>query len=433
MLHDPSHVPVVPEEKEIILTQADKDILRRLGNTLKAYAEKDAASEKALLWTALNDLESKRPMVWMNEIPWHEMNVDDELTLVCTHPWAKNLERDLKREIYQRRHMPGDMIVSNYIECPKVFSTTDFGILEQTETAHTDAENEIYSRHFKIQISEEEDIEKIKMPEIRYMKKATEYNYNAMCDLFEGIIDVKLTGQKHIWYTPWDFLIRWWGIEEAMMDLVVRPQMVHRAYERMVDAWMVELDQFDELNLLSLDCNNTRIGSGGYGYTKELPGDPFSEKHVHPHNMWGCANAQILASVSPKMHWEFALEHDMRWLSRFGLTYYGCCEPLDNKIDLMKKISNLRKISVSPWCDTQKIAEQVGGDYVMSRKPNPAIFAETVLDEREAEKQLTDFLQCANKGHVEMIMKDISTVRYHPENLWKWEKIAMRVAEKYAK
>lgn len=30
MLHDPSHRPVVPEEKEIILTQKEKDVLRRL-------------------------------------------------------------------------------------------------------------------------------------------------------------------------------------------------------------------------------------------------------------------------------------------------------------------------------------------------------------------------------------------------------------------
>ena len=30
-------------------------------------------------------------------------------------------------------------------------------------------------------------------------------------------------------------------------------------------------------------------------------------------------------------------------------------------------------------------------------------------------------------------MKDISTVRYHPERLWQWEKIAMEEAEKFAR
>lgn len=433
MLHDPSHIPVVPEEKEIVLEQRDKDLLKGLGEKLKTYAETDTASGKAELWKNLNDLSSKRPMVWINEIPWHEMNVAGELTLRCVHPWARNLEQDMRRTIYQRTHMPGDMIVSDYIECPKVFSTTDFGILEETDTAFTDADNEIYSRHFKIQIQEIVDIQKIKMPEIRYLDKATQYNYEAMRDIFDGIIDVKLVGQTHIWYTPWDFLIRWWGIEEAMMDLIERPEMVHEAYERMVDAWMCELDQFEKLNLLSLDCSNTRIGSGGYGYTGELPGPDFDPETVRPQNMWGCANAQILSSVSPAMHWDFAIAHDLRWLKRFGLVYYGCCEPLDNKIGLMKKIPNLRKISVSPWCDTKKITAQAGGDYVMSRKPSPAIFAAGSYDEVEAERQLTEFMECAAGGHVEIIMKDISTVNYHPENLWKWEKTAMKIAEKYAK
>ena len=40
----------------------------------------------------------------------------------------------------------------------------------------------------------------------------------------------------------------------------------------MVDAWMVELDQIVEQNLLALNCDNARIGSSEYGYTGELPG-----------------------------------------------------------------------------------------------------------------------------------------------------------------
>ncbi|MEF9987970.1 MAG: hypothetical protein RR797_02730, partial [Christensenella sp.] len=141
---------------------------------------------------------------------------------------------------------------------------------------------------------------------------------------------------------------------------------------------------------------------------------------------------QIFASVSPDMHWEFAVEHDLRWLKRFGLTYYGCCEPLHDKMDIMRRIPNLRKISVSAWCDTEKITKEIGQDYVMSRKPNPAIFAEESFDAKEAERQLREFMESAKDGHVELIMKDISTVNYKPQSLWEWEKIAMRVAEDYA-
>jgi hypothetical protein len=215
-----------------------------------------------------------------------------------------------------------------------------------------------------------------------------------------------------------------------MMDLVMRPDMVNAAVERMVDAWSVELDQFVEQNLLSLDCNNTRIGSGGYGYVSELPGAPYDPERVLPHNMWGCSNAQIFSQVSPEMHWEFALKHDMRWLERWGLTYYGCCEPLDGKLEILTRVPNLRKISVSPWANLDTVVREVGDRYVLSIKPSPAIFAEEPWDPQHARQVLEETLNKTRGAcHVELIMKDISTVKYRPERLWEWEKIAMRVVE----
>jgi len=433
MLHDPSHKILLPEAKEILLTQHETEVLRRLGEQIATIASLPVHKEKELLWQKMNDLNSQRPMVWINEIPWHEMNVDDELTLLCQHPWARNLEEQLRRTIYQWKHMPGDMVVNNYIECPLVIHSTDFGILEDVDISRTNEANDIYSRHFKIQINSPEDIEKIKMPKITYLKDATELQYKTMCHIFAGIIEVKQVGQTHIWYTPWDYLIRWWGVQEALMDLVMRPEMVHDGVERMVQAWMTELDQFEQQNLLSLDCNNTRIGSGGYGYTSELPNKPYDPQKIIPKNMWGCSNAQIFSSVSSNMHWEFALEHDMKWLERFGLTYYGCCEPLDYKIDILRRVKNLRKISVSPWCKSEKIVDAIGSDYVMSRKPSPAIFVAGSWSEKKAETELREFLELTDRScHVELIMKDISTVNFTPQNLWAWEKVAMRVAQEFS-
>ena len=72
-------------------------------------------------------------MVWINEIPWHEMDVDGELTLQTEHPWARDQERELRRTIYQWRHMPGDMIVSDFLACPLAIHSTDFGIIEDVD------------------------------------------------------------------------------------------------------------------------------------------------------------------------------------------------------------------------------------------------------------------------------------------------------------
>ncbi len=426
MLHDPSHHTPPPVAEEIKLPDKDTEILRRLAGEIAEIASLPVHKEKARLWTKLNDLKSERPMVWINEICWHEMNFNDELTLQCEHPWARDQEDQLRKTIYQWKHLPGDMVVDDFLVCPLAIHSTDFGIIEDVDIIKTDEASDIVSRHFKVQIKDPEDIEKIKMPIVTHNETATEFAYQAMCEIYKNIMPVKKRGQSHIWFAPWDYLIRWWGIQEAMMDMIMRPEMVNAAVERITDAWMVELDQFVEQNLLALDNRNERVGSGGYGYTSELPGNDFDPNYVKPHNMWGCSNAQIFSEISPEMHWEFAIRHSMRWLERFGMTYYGCCEPLDKKIHLMRKIPNLRKISVSPWCDIDRIIAEIGADYVISRKPNPAVLAETQWDPAKARADIREVLDKAEgKCHIEFIMKDISTVRYDPKRLWQWSQIAM--------
>jgi hypothetical protein len=74
----------------------------------------------------------------------------------------------------------------------------------------------------------------------------------------------------------------------------------------------------------------------------------------------------------------------------------------------------------------------VGTDYVFSRKPTPAVLAEDAWRPELARQQLVEFLEKARGCHIEIIMKDISTVRYQPQRLWEWERMAMELAEEYA-
>jgi hypothetical protein len=132
------------------------------------------------------------------------------------------------------------------------------------------------------------------------------------------------------------------------------------------------------------------------------------------------------------MHWEFALRHEMRWLTHWGLTYYGCCEPLHTKMDLLRQIPNLRKVSVSPKCDKVSMARQLGRDYVASLKPNPAILAMTTWDPEVARRELRRELEQLQGCAVEIVLKDISTVMREPQRLWEWAQIARELAEEFA-
>ena len=415
------------------ISDTDREVLRSLSGALAEIAALDVHAEKAEMWARVNKLQNVRPMVWMNEIPWHEMNVNDELTIRCEDEFCRELEDNMRKTLYQWRHMPGDMIVNDYISCPLAIGDSGFGLDEVVDIAITDPENDVVSRKFHRQIVDPEDIEKIVNAVITHDETATEQRYEMMCEALGDIMPIRKEGIKGMWFSPWDELIRWWGVQEALMDMVLRPQMVNDIMSRLVDVYIDRLDQWEKLNVLTPNNDNTRVGSGAYGYTDELPGEPFDPEHITARNLWGCATAQIFSQVSPEMHWEFALRHEMRYLERWGLTYYGCCEPLDIKMDLMRKIPNLRKISMSPWVEPERAAARVAEDYVYSFKPNPAVLAEDRWRPEQAREDLVKVLDAARSCHVEIIMKDISTVRRQPQRLWEWDKIVMEVVEDYAR
>ena len=66
-----------------------------------------------------------------------------------------------------------------------------------------------------------------------------------------------------------------------------------------------------------------------------------------------------------------------------------------------------------------------------------AILAEDRWQPQRARQDLRDFLDTAGYPHaghchVELIMKDISTVGYQPQRLWEWAAIASEVADEFA-
>ncbi|MCX5671555.1 MAG: hypothetical protein NTU94_09590 [Planctomycetota bacterium] len=84
---------------------------------------------------------------------------------------------------------------------------------------------------------------------------------------------------------------------------------------------------------------------------------------------------------------------------------------------------------MSPWVNQDRGAAEIGEGYVFSRKPSPAFLA---TDPFRPEQVRTDLVAtrriCEKRGcPLELILKDISTVRYEPERLSEWARIAMQV------
>jgi hypothetical protein len=139
-----------------------------------------------------------------------------------------------------------------------------------------------------------------------------------------------------------------------------------------------------------------------------------------------------MVSASPEMNWEFNLQYLLPFMSKCGLSYYGCCEPLDNFISYLRRVPNLRKIGASPWTRLRSQAEQMGPDYVLSRKPNPALVA-MEINEDAIRKEITETIEICreNKTPFEYILKDISTVGYKLQNLVDWHRIVTETIDRY--
>ena len=405
--------------------RTDRDTLRRLAGEVAEVAALPGHDEKRDLWRRLNRLEPTRPLVWINEVCWDEMG--PEVRPTVADGFLRRIETRQRRVLHAWRHFPADMIVDDWIGCPIAVSDTGYGLEGQVVRADGDLVKSAVD-YLPI-IRSEADVAKIRFPEVTVDAAETERRLALLADVLGDILTVRRVGVSGTWFAPWDRLIQWYGIEELYVDMVDRPGLVHAAIRRMVDAMLHKYEQYEALGVLELNNGNNRVGSGGLGITDELPQAGFDPARVRMIDMWGNSAPQIFSEVSPEMHWEFALKHELRILERFGLNCYGCCEPYHKKIGLVRRIPRLRRISMSPFVDVREGAEAVAGDFIYSAKPNPAVLAANTWDPAPARADLREILDATRGTPVEIILKDIHTVRGEPHRLWEWARMAMEMVE----
>lgn len=398
------------------ISEKDIQTLRSLAARYMEHALSEQSKANKKLWIALNTHQMQKPLCIIEQIPWREMDVDGFLTLTVEDPYFQRVEKDLRRLIYKWEHMPVDMVLNPYIILPRPFSCTGYGIQTQATESASGAESFLYVD----QLATLEDVEKIKDPVLTLNPEREAEILEAAHKIFDGIAPIKWSGIM-LDSQLWDFVSFWKGVENCYIGLLDEPELMHAIMERLTTGMIAKIEQINKLGLMDVTgtlcpCSYTFDGV-----------DAWDLEHPTTYDGWTYGMAQLFTSVSPDITEEFEVPYMQRIFKHFKHVYYGCCERLDDRLDVIDKMPNIRKISCSPWSNKENFAANLPKKYIISNKPSPTFLAGSSFDEDVVRKDLRETINIA-KAHglgLEMLLKDLTTVNNDPKRLWRWSEIAL--------
>lgn len=414
------------------LTEEEIKILRDLAQRNAEFIHSDKVRDRICRWKNHNALEPGKAMLLIfPEGGWQDIyQKDSSVKCLCSDPFWKSIEWKLRTQVYQHEHFETDNTPDLTIEIPKIIRDTGWGIAPQWDHS----EKERGARKFHPVIMEPKDLEKLKQPKLEYDAEMSQQRYERACELFDGILPVKLVGKKHISFHLMNMWTAWRGLEEVMIDMVAEPEFLNDAMAFLTEALQNLTLEWESNGLLDLNHDNTYHSSGGNSWLEEPIRSDCDPHHVKCRDMWASAESQELTGVSPAMHRDFALAYECRLLEPFGLNGYGCCDVLDNKIVDVMKLPNIRRISISPFSSVAACAPQIKDRAVFSWKPHPTHLVGNFDTDKIYDYLKTNLEVCREHGCItEVILKDTHAVDGKPERFDEWSRLARRaIDEVYA-
>jgi len=405
-----------PDKPAADISKKDGEILKRLAAQVAELAARPEEGRKAALWKAHNDLKTREPVVFIDpENGWHE--ILPESALACEGQTARGWEFELRKRIHHGMVLRDDFVIDNVFYVPHVYTDTGWGV----RLSRTGGENG-GAYHIEKAIEDyERDFEKVHYPRILVDYEASDRLMASAQATFDGLLSVRR-------YTQW-----WWslgltwsyidlrGLEDFLCDFLLESEWVHRMMNLLCQGALDRLDMLERDGLLCSNTGNHYVGSGGFGFTDDLP---HAEGAVKGMDMWGFVESQETVSASPEIYGEFIFPYHKRIAERFGLNCYGCCEPFELRWRHVKQLPRLRRVSCSPWSDRKTAAELLGDGYISSIKLSPSPLSRPRMDEAEVRAHLRAALEACRNCVPELIMKDNHTLGGNPSNATRWIEIA---------
>jgi hypothetical protein len=408
------------------MTPEDIRILRELAEKIVAAAARPEMATRRQSWYRHNALQPGKALIYCSpEGAWVELLPPD--TLRCTDELARGWESSLRLRLYAAEHFVDDQVLDDSFAVGACVNNTGWGM---TPVYHRTADRG--AMVWDAPLQDPADLAQLTPPETTLDEAATQLQLEQAHEVFDGLLQVRASYRGWWSLSLIGELALLRGLEQILLDMALQPEFVHEAMSVLLAGRQKWLDSLEAQGLLALNNGNDYVGSGGFGFTRELPASGADPARPRCADLWGFAENQEASTISPRMFEEFVLHYQLPILERFGLNCYACCEPIQDRMDAILAIPRLRRLSIAPWTDRAITAEKLGARAIYSWKPNPARLAAIHFDEALARREIRETLEIAQGCIVEITLKDTHTCNHDPARFDRWTQIAQEEAEKFA-
>lgn len=414
-----------------MIAAKDRNTIRELARKWRELASQPVMNERKKLWKAVHDLKSERPVILVETSPIEGYVSPSELR--CSDTFLRAVEKNMVDNVRHAEEVGDDIVFEPYYRIGWQLDISDFGVPVEMKPATTAQGEQSLGYSFNFPIKKPEDIKKLKKRTFAVDREKTMKSKEMLEDIMGDMLPVKVANYdpfagelgNNEWTGMFFFGLTWQvyrfiGNDGLLYWLYDAPDTIHWLMEFMYDD-RVELFEFLEREkLIEVNTDSQMAGPRSYGYVSDLP-PPDYEGEVTLKHLWGWAESQEATIISPKMYKEFVLPYLAQLSSRFGLVYYGCCEPVDDRLELiMEAIPNLRSVSVSGWADFEKVGEMLGKKYVYSRKPTPSYMSGAQPDWELMEEDMKKTYAATKDCNVEILVRDLYTIEGDRPRLRRW-------------
>jgi len=399
------------------MSNRDREILRNLANRWMELATQPIMEERKRQWTALKDLHAERPMVLFET--WTLENYVDNDELKCEDQAFRGVERHLRWVIRHAEEVGDDIVLEPYWRIGWHVGGTGYGVDIPSHHA-TDITGRSLGYAFENPIKTPEDIDKLTPSSWSVDREGTLKWKERLEETFGDIIPIILHGTTGLHAGLTGDVFRLMGNDRLMVWVYDEPEAIHRVMAYLRDDRLAYLDFLEKEGLLGLNNNSTLVGSGSPGYTTALPQSDYNGT-ARLKDLWMWMESQETTAISPAMFNEFFLPYMADVSRKLGLIYYGCCEPVHDRWEMIiSLIPNVRAVSISPWCDMVDIAQKLGKNCVFSRKPEPSPISGVNPDIDGLRRDIDNTVTAAKDCNLEIVFRDVYRINNDRARLRKW-------------